>query len=145
MFSYRSKLIFPRLPFEDGGIEEVLSQLRKNLEAHGGDCGIEKDALYFAGNFAKFSHLDPLDIISGDVDIILENDKLICSCSISFLGPAIFLGSMLLLYVLARDSIFGLFLPVVGVGLLFFLLVGSFGFLNLIKVSYAEVQANLPC
>jgi hypothetical protein len=83
MFDHHSKLIFPKIQSADGGVADIISQLIKNLEYHGMDCTVEKNMVYFAGNPAKFNHLDPLDNISGEVEIVLENEKLIFSVSIS--------------------------------------------------------------
>lgn len=140
MFEYHSTLIFPKLPFEDGGVEKVLLQLKKNLDVHGGDCSIEKDTLSFAGNPAKFIHLDPLDNISGEIHVTLVGEDLIFSYSISYLGPMIFLGTLIMLHFVSKDEFFRGVSLIASIALLLFFLFGGFIFINLLKFTYDEVR-----
>jgi hypothetical protein len=86
---------FPIHTAPEIAIQTVIQRFEQNFRNLGMDFSVHENAIDFAGNMMAFTH-PPLNDISGDLEIAIENNRLVITYNLFYFGQFL-LGLVLLL------------------------------------------------
>lgn len=121
----------------DSIVQTTIAKLSKELEYNNVNISIDKNRIFFTGNFMSFVH-GSLDCLDGEIEVCVSEENLELTYHLSFLGPAIFIGATLIIATLAyiqKSNIAFFFFPTI---FMIIFLIGWHTFDNLITFIGSE-------